>query len=553
MDFLFFFQDFLSKFYDLRYIEILIQRNCTEIINYFKEEKNILDDFINFNHRFYGINISSIVNINQSLDVSKNNVLYLNNKNVDLLFSMFHFYINSEGLKNSTSSIDDFNQDLILFFNSHLDINHITEINFFYNDEYINPSSNPANFYSFSLVILYLCDLIFYNLKCLKIGFDESILCKELFYVDFYSHYLTLCFFIYSSDKQLSLKIDFNSFNYSSIENYTYNCLRKDQMYGYINKNFSLDYKNLLKSILTFKCFDTIGIKVNYEYLPIFDYIALVEENLNKKGLEFKKLSIITSYEFLKKKDDIKNFFKILRKIFANKSFDLELEVNEKQNFVNKYETITFSIKLNKFLQKLKLKKVKNLNFSIKIPDSELILSYKDLGNYNLDYNFKRFHITTNFLNTQNDISFLIVNCSNLKLHTLNEKLFKNVTLILEKQLNNYEIKSLDLKIIAMNESKIEFLREDLNRLMEAVRNTKFVKKLKLTIESSLVLSLQESESFLKIFNDNNLKLMSIILEKSPDLKKEFKKSTECYKFYENYDFKGKLNRFYIQNTDIFH
>ena len=72
MDFLFFFQDFLSKFYDLRYIEILIQRNCTEIINYFKEEKNILDDFINFNHRFYGINISSIVNINQSLDVSKN-------------------------------------------------------------------------------------------------------------------------------------------------------------------------------------------------------------------------------------------------------------------------------------------------------------------------------------------------------------------------------------------------------------------------------------------------------------------------------------------------
>ena len=46
---------------------------------------------------------------------------------------------------------------------------------------------------------------------------------------------------------------------------------------------------------------------------------------------------------------------------------------------------------------------------------------------------------------------------------------------------------------------------------------------------------------------------MSIILEKTPDLKKEFKKSTECYKFYENYDFKGKLNRFYIQNTDIFH
>ena len=195
-------------------------------------------------------------------------------------------------------------------------------------------------------------------------------------------------------------------------------------------------------------------------------------------------------------------------------------------------------------MQKLKLKKVKNLNFSIKIPDSELILSYKDLGNYNLDYNFKRFHITTNFLNTQNDISFLIVNCSNLKLHTLNEKLFKNVTLILEKQLNNYEIKSLDLKIIAMNESKIEFLREDLNRLMEAVRNTKFVKKLKLTIESSLVLSLQESESFLKIFNDNNLKLMSIILEKSPDLKKEFKKSTECYKFY-------KLSLRVISNTKI--
>ena len=107
MDFLEFFKNFLSKFYEISFIEILIQKNTREIVNFFIKEKNNLEGFIHFDSKFFGIQLSSIANINKTLDFSKNHVIYLNIQNIDLLFSMFNFYINNEELSNSNVSIDD--------------------------------------------------------------------------------------------------------------------------------------------------------------------------------------------------------------------------------------------------------------------------------------------------------------------------------------------------------------------------------------------------------------------------------------------------------------
>lgn len=556
-----YFKDFTGLFYDSEFIDCLINRNTKVIIKYIRKNTKNLNELINeYDDKFFGLKLSPITGMRKELDLSSKRVLYLNNKNVDLLFSLFHFKCHNSNENIDIISDSDLDQEIQDFFSKHLNIEDIIEINFLYSEiqDNFNPSLNPANFYSFSLVLLYLCESIFCNLKTVKIGLDTTIIKQELIFVDLHAHYLALFYYIYISEKKLNVLFNLVNLEFHYVQNYTYNSVSFKQLEKYTKITYlHLDYLNILNSALLInQNFQVIHFETILNYDVLIDCLRIVENSKRERGFYFKCLSIKTSCEMFKNESNIKQMFINIEEMVKSKPIDIELNFEDNKEEI-KWNKQDFAISLEKLLSEIVKSNSSDVKFLIKVPNWECFnFDNHPFNNY---FRFKKFTIISKLFepNILTKFKFFSINSKSIKLHILDERIFSNINKDLVNMIkNNKDIRSLDLKVIEnkLDKGKYKQLKELSDELIYNLKHSN-LEKFKLIIISDLTLKSEDLNNYLEIFKKSKLRKFSMILEKDEDSLSRGNKlimmSPKCY-FYKEELKEGNTCTFFIQNSEEF-
>jgi len=561
MDLFFFYKEFTGLFYDTEFVNILIQRDTQSLINYIRKNAENLDRLDHdYDDKFFGITISALSGMNKKLDFSSSRVLYLSNKNVDLLFSLFYYScINLDKNTIDCSTINELDESMKNWFSKILNVEEIVEINFLFSEQEENfvPTQNPANFHSFLLVLIYLCESIFSNLQTVKVGIDTRILQQEVFFADLHAHYLTIFFFIYTSNKNLNLSLNFTGLSYDLVQNYSYNTIFMKDIHKYLKQeHFPIDYINLFNSALFLRNYGMINLETNDNIDMVMNSLKIIENSVGERELKIKGLSIKTCSELFSNKAYIDKFFNYLCKIVSNKPLNIELDFQGKDNKSTMNQQC-FSIGIRDLFGKIVEKGSANIKFMIKIPDCECLIF--DKSPLNSSFRFKKFSLISKLYNPNLffNIKFFSINSKSLKLHVLDENVFKKINPELRKLINsNRGLRSLDLKVKdnGIESGKYLLQKSDLSELLKSLEQSQ-IEKFKMIVISNISLDDSDLKEYQMIFGKSKLKKFSMILEKNEDSlaksKKRFMMNRNYY-FYKEEERNGNLCTFFIQNTEEF-